>query len=189
MCMNVPSLYSKQDLKPLRAHRAETRKWNPIVQILFTPKQPSPPQQSHSKTSKGLINVPTLDLTKMLCDLEMPSSLDICPHRAVLEGPRVKLSDQAKENLLLQTLKAQLGYVLMALLGEKRMTKYGFPEKSEVQILHMILVCTETQVRDFILLHSHSSVSLLVMRLIKETRTYFVRNDKCAGRVYLTSFS
>ena len=55
---------------------------------------------------------------------------ELCPHRAVLELPEVATSDQAKDQLKLICLQAQLGYVLLGLLGEQRLKSYGYPHKS-----------------------------------------------------------
>ena len=57
-------------------------------------------------------------------------SSDLCPHRSVLELPEVGLPEQAKDQLKLICLQAQLGYVLLGLMGDKRLRNYGYPHQS-----------------------------------------------------------
>lgn len=55
---------------------------------------------------------------------------ELCPHRSVLDLPAVPVSEEAKDQLRLICLQAQLGYVLIGLLGERRLKSYGYPHQS-----------------------------------------------------------
>ena len=65
----------------------------------------------------------------------------LCPHRAVLELPEVSLCQQAKDQLKLICLQAQLGYVLLGLMGEKRLKKYGYPHQSVSTFPNIQFIC------------------------------------------------
>ena len=63
-------------------------------------------------------------------DVDDNNDHSLCPHRAVLEMPPVGVAEQAKDQLKLICLQAQLGYVLLGLMGEKRLKNYGYPHLS-----------------------------------------------------------
>ena len=63
----------------------------------------------------------------------------LSPSRAAVELPAVPLAKQARDQLRLVTMQARLGYVLLGLLGEKRIRTFGFPERSVTETLHAVL--------------------------------------------------
>ena len=56
-----------------------------------------------------------------------------------MELPKLSLAKQARDQLRLVTMKARLGYVLLGLLGEKRIRRFGYPDKSVTGILQSVL--------------------------------------------------
>ena len=71
-----------------------------------------------------------------------------CPHVAIATGLEAYgLHQRAKNQLRLIELQAKLGYVLLAMLGEKTLTGMGYPTKSVIEILHVVLVGCKVPVR------------------------------------------
>jgi hypothetical protein len=66
----------------------------------------------------------------------------------VQELPHASLSEMARGRLRLATMQAQLSYVMLGLLGEKRMFSLGYPERrNAVGVLHLVLGMARTKVR------------------------------------------
>ncbi|XP_071750254.1 uncharacterized protein [Lepeophtheirus salmonis] len=64
----------------------------------------------------------------------------LCPHKSVLQLPSIPASEQARDQLKLVTLQAQLGYILTGLLGYSKLNvEYDYSRSSVHQILHKIL--------------------------------------------------
>ena len=70
----------------------------------------------------------------------------LCPHEAVLQLPNICLAEQARDQMKLICMQAQLGYVLLGVLGEKKLAQFGYPNQSVIQILQMVLGVTKTKV-------------------------------------------
>ena len=66
--------------------------------------------------------------------------------RAVVELAEVPLFQQARDQLRLVTMRARLGYVLIGLLGEKGMERFGYPQRNATEILHTVLHRANTKV-------------------------------------------
>ena len=64
----------------------------------------------------------------------------LCPHDAVANGLQAYgTHHRALQQLRLIELQAKLGYVLLALLGEKRLGEMGYPNNSVIEILYAVL--------------------------------------------------
>jgi len=63
------------------------------------------------------------------------------------ELPKASLAEMAKDRLRLATMQARLSYVMLGLLGEKRLTSLGYPDKrTAVGVLHVVLAMARTKV-------------------------------------------
>ena len=70
----------------------------------------------------------------------------MCPHDAVLNLPHISIAEQARDQMKLICMQAQLGYMLLGVMGEKRLAQFGHPNRSVIEILQSILDKTKTKV-------------------------------------------
>ena len=66
--------------------------------------------------------------------------------------PNICPAEQAKDQMKLICMQAQLGYVLLGVLGEKKLAQFGHPNRSVIHILQMVLDMTKTKVTDSLIL-------------------------------------
>ena len=76
----------------------------------------------------------------------------LCPHKAVVDLPNIGMAEQAKDQMKLICMLAQLGYMLLGVMGQKKLAQFGYPNRSVIEILQMILDKTKTKVVLMILL-------------------------------------
>ena len=74
----------------------------------------------------------------------------VCPHNAVMNLPYISTSECEKDKMKYICIQARLGYVLFRLLGGSKLEEFGYPDKSIIEILNVVLTKTNTKV--FILL-------------------------------------
>ena len=70
----------------------------------------------------------------------------LCPHKAVLHLPSIRTAEQARDQMKLICMQAQLGYMLLGVMGEKKIVEFGYPNRSVIEILQMVLTKTKTKV-------------------------------------------
>ena len=71
-----------------------------------------------------------------------------CPHKAVVHLPSIATAEQARDQMKLICMQAQLGYMLLGVMGEKKLAQFGYPNRSVIEILQMVLDKAKTKVLD-----------------------------------------
>ena len=85
----------------------------------------------------------------------------LCPHKAVLHLPSIRTAEQARDQMKLICMQAQLGYMLLGVMGENKIVEFGYPNTSVIEILQMVLTKTKTK------------VTFISLRLISRCSTYY----------------
>ena len=75
-----------------------------------------------------------------------PQDVCMCPHDAAHKLQPIPLPKFARDQLDLISLQAKLGYVLLGIIGEKRLAMFGYPKSSVIQILKRILNLAKCEV-------------------------------------------
>ena len=70
----------------------------------------------------------------------------ICPHNAVMSLPYISKAECEKDKMKYICIQARLGYVLFRLLGGSKIEEFGYPDKSIIEILNIVLTKTRTKV-------------------------------------------
>lgn len=70
----------------------------------------------------------------------------VCPHNAVIHLPNIGAAEQARDQMKLICMQAQLGYMLLGVMGEKKLAQFGYPNRSVIEILQMVLDKAKTKV-------------------------------------------
>ena len=74
----------------------------------------------------------------------------------MLHLPNIGVAEQAKDQMKLICMQAQLGYMLLGVMGEKKLAQFGYPNRSVIEILQIVLDKTKTKVR-----HKHTHIILI----------------------------
>ena len=62
--------------------------------------------------------------------------------------PSIATAEQARDQMKLICMQAQLGYMLLGVMGEKKLAQFGYPNRSVIEILQMVLDKAKTKVLD-----------------------------------------
>ena len=60
--------------------------------------------------------------------------------------PSIATAEQARDQMKLICMQAQLGYMLLGVMGEKKLAQFGYPNRSVIEILQMVLDKAKTKV-------------------------------------------
>ena len=69
-----------------------------------------------------------------------------CPHKSVLHLSPIATAEQARDQMKLICMQAQLGYMLLGVMGERKLAQFGYPNRSVIEILQMVLDKAKTKV-------------------------------------------
>ena len=70
----------------------------------------------------------------------------LCPHKSVLHLPTIATAEQARDQMKLICMQAQLGYMLLGVMGERKLAQFGYPNRSVIEILQLVLDKAKTKV-------------------------------------------
>ena len=70
----------------------------------------------------------------------------LCPHKSVLHLPTIATAEQARDQMKLICMQAQLGYMLLGVMGERKLEQFGYPNRSVIEILQLVLDKAKTKV-------------------------------------------
>merc|ERR1711963_939749 len=72
----------------------------------------------------------------------------ICAHNANTNLPNIFDAEDEKDKNNFICIQARLGYVLFRVLGGTKLEEYGYPDKSIIEILNIVLIKANTEVTE-----------------------------------------